>query len=792
MNTSFPQNYSPESERNIPPIETGKTPLPQAQPTVILGTARRMRADVMKGPVQEETATPAHFKKLAKQRLPLPTSMYNQPETPSKRLSVREIAAKYEKNQPKALKPGTTMRGTISKQTDDPKRVTAEDIFEKAVLRDEKAPVVEEEKKEEPQKLNNDEQLTSSTSTVGEELDTPSTSEEDTSNSSLETQEKPEDIQPRVFANRDSIGPTSRPVSRRGSVNDNVTVSLAPKTQVNIEDAKSKVATNFLTKAFQRLKASLESAEAKSLKEIEKNLPDAFKNEPNKEDLHNQILAATAIATKELKKGSSKEIKIPSLKDHTIVVIKSGKGKMDVLLKKDRKIGEGAFGVVFKAYSFRKQKDVVLKFPQKAEESEVKGEGMSAEEIESIKKQNKEEELALKKESELSLKNEEEILDLLGKHKGVQARVKIFSFNDGKETQTVTKNAFYSGGDFHKQVLSSKLLRLLNITSNELKAMDESTLKDTINQKTNTLKKFIEDKVKEKNTINSRTDLKLNAKKDLTRPIDTEIENEIDRFVKNASLVDLMDKDEGKKFTHEIADFQAKLRFNPNFDLDKNLPDLCSKINEGLLKAVKKSQSIDQVDLKKRMAYGNNILEGLLYIHSKGVIHGDIKPQNIFCNDTEAVLADFGGARQKGKKYSKAIPATKEYASPADLDAMLHFSKENQKNNEFRAGCANDFRETGITLYEMFTGGPTPDVKRDKDIYYKDLPYKNMKNDLITHLTADGVPEQDAERAAEIIAKMCKPHPFDPKFPPKEYPLPVKDKEIAELAKILERSASGA
>ena len=39
------------------------------------------------------------------------------------------------------------------------------------------------------------------------------------------------------------------------------------------------------------------------------------------------------------------------------------------------------------------------------------------------------------------------------------------------------------------------------------------------------------------------------------------------------------------------------------------------------------------------------IFRGLMYIHSKGVCHRDIKPHNILLKDKHAVLCDFGSAK---------------------------------------------------------------------------------------------------------------------------------------------------
>lgn len=39
------------------------------------------------------------------------------------------------------------------------------------------------------------------------------------------------------------------------------------------------------------------------------------------------------------------------------------------------------------------------------------------------------------------------------------------------------------------------------------------------------------------------------------------------------------------------------------------------------------------------------IFRGLMYIHSKGICHRDIKPHNILLKDKHAVICDFGSAK---------------------------------------------------------------------------------------------------------------------------------------------------
>lgn len=69
----------------------------------------------------------------------------------------------------------------------------------------------------------------------------------------------------------------------------------------------------------------------------------------------------------------------------------------------------------------------------------------------------------------------------------------------------------------------------------------------------------------------------------------------------------------------------------------------------------------------------SEILNGLEYLHSEGVIHRDLKPQNILYNsDTDIVISDFGLSRQVNSDSTRLtqtgiIFGTLRYASPEQL-----------------------------------------------------------------------------------------------------------------------------
>ncbi len=113
---------------------------------------------------------------------------------------------------------------------------------------------------------------------------------------------------------------------------------------------------------------------------------------------------------------------------------------------------------------------------------------------------------------------------------------------------------------------------------------------------------------------------------------------------------------------------------------------------------------IGQLSPGKAIFIAKQICAGLTAAHRMGVIHRDLKPQNIMLDQEGNVrIMDFGIARStqaKGLTATGVIIGTPEYISPEQLD-------------EIELDRRSDIYSLGVILYEMLTGivpfeGKTP------------------------------------------------------------------------------------
>jgi serine/threonine-protein kinase len=106
-----------------------------------------------------------------------------------------------------------------------------------------------------------------------------------------------------------------------------------------------------------------------------------------------------------------------------------------------------------------------------------------------------------------------------------------------------------------------------------------------------------------------------------------------------------------------------------------------------------------RLSLEEALQITHDVADALGYAHSRGVLHRDVKPENILLVAGRALVADFGLARATGAADSRkltelgTIVGTIYYMSPE----QLREEELDQRADIYSLGCL---------LYEMLTGGP--------------------------------------------------------------------------------------
>ncbi len=104
------------------------------------------------------------------------------------------------------------------------------------------------------------------------------------------------------------------------------------------------------------------------------------------------------------------------------------------------------------------------------------------------------------------------------------------------------------------------------------------------------------------------------------------------------------------------------------------------------------------------------LTDGVSFIHSKGIVHRDIKPDNLFyMSDGTLKIADFGIATPIGEKpKSDAIQGTIYYCSPEVLTGAP-------------ASVSNDIYSMGVLFFEILTGQVPFDGANPEEVALKQI-----------------------------------------------------------------------
>jgi len=124
--------------------------------------------------------------------------------------------------------------------------------------------------------------------------------------------------------------------------------------------------------------------------------------------------------------------------------------------------------------------------------------------------------------------------------------------------------------------------------------------------------------------------------------------------------------------------------------------------------------------------FAAQIAEGVAAAHASGIVHRDIKPQNIlFSTDGTAKVTDFGIARAESLTTMTAtglMMGTPHYMAPE----LVHGERADEQSDTYALGCV---------LYQMLAGevpfsGTTPMVVLNRHVNEQPQPIRDIRRDV--------------------------------------------------------------
>jgi serine/threonine protein kinase len=107
-----------------------------------------------------------------------------------------------------------------------------------------------------------------------------------------------------------------------------------------------------------------------------------------------------------------------------------------------------------------------------------------------------------------------------------------------------------------------------------------------------------------------------------------------------------------------------------------------------------------QLPIAEALQITHDVAGALGYAHSRGVLHRDVKPENILLAGGRALVADFGLARAIGAADYRRLTATGVIVGTA------YYMSPEQLREDRDLDQRADIYSLGCILYEMLTGGP--------------------------------------------------------------------------------------
>jgi len=138
------------------------------------------------------------------------------------------------------------------------------------------------------------------------------------------------------------------------------------------------------------------------------------------------------------------------------------------------------------------------------------------------------------------------------------------------------------------------------------------------------------------------------------------------------------------------------------------------------------------------------VIKGFEYLHSKGIVYRDLKPENLLLDSSGYVkLTDFGFSKQlKDGEKSWTFCGTPEYVAPEMIT--------NKTGHDQRA----DIWSVGILMYELLCGIP-PFAK----VRNEGAPKNNVYSEILKGMKGVYFPPHMTSASVELIRQLCRLNP---------------------------------
>ncbi len=160
----------------------------------------------------------------------------------------------------------------------------------------------------------------------------------------------------------------------------------------------------------------------------------------------------------------------------------------------------------------------------------------------------------------------------------------------------------------------------------------------------------------------------------------------------------------------------------------------------------------NRLPLNDALRITHDVADALGYAHSRGVLHRDVKPENILMAQGRALIADFGLARAIGAAEYKKLTET-----GVIVGTVFYMSPE-QLREDRNLDQRSDIYSLGCILYEMLTGVPPYTGKSISDLVRRILkapvPSARKQNNAVPPTVDAAIARALAKSSADRFGTM--------------------------------------